>query len=261
LKNTELLMQITNAIQKIYGIEAAINFIEGPAVELMQTTGENALYLNRLHLDLYLGSIQSLLDNGNLEKGRQVFTKARYLFSDALDLHLQGVELALADGDWAEAERLLLQKEYPPEMKEKREILAARISTLKGREGKIIINFEPDSSQIPVTTTINNMLEHDFLIDTGATFVTIPYSTVEALGLEDELSYHQQEVQTAGGIVSAGSVILSSIELQGWFVSNVKALVIDIPDNPGLGLLGLNFLDRFRLDLQTDKGILLLEPQ
>ena len=59
----------------------------------------------------------------------------------------------------------------------------------------------------------------------------------------------------------AHEVTLSSIELEGITVNHVRAHVIDIPDRPGLGLLGLNFLRRFRMEIDDEKGILLLEPR
>ena len=91
--------------------------------------------------------------------------------------------------------------------------------------------------------------------------MTVPFATVQALGLEDAMSPHELEVQTAGGLVRAKAVTLSSIDLQGWVVSDVQALVIDLPSRPGLGLLGLNFLNSFRVDLQAEEGILILEPK
>ena len=109
-----------------------------------------------------------------------------------------GVELALADKDWASAESLLYQKKYPLAFREKKMLLATRISNLKGKENQIVINFPPGLKEIPATATVNDNIDHDFLIDTGSSFVTIPYSTVESLELEDELSDRQQEVQTAG---------------------------------------------------------------
>ena len=140
-------------------------------------------------------------------------------------------------------------------------LLADRISDVKGQENKIVIRFPPGSSEIKVEANINDDVNHEFVVDTGASFVTVPYETVEALGLKDKMSRHQQEVQTAGGPVNANAVILSSIELQGWVVYDVKALVMDLPNRSGLGLLGLNFLNSFRVDLQTEAGILTLEPK
>jgi predicted aspartyl protease len=54
---------------------------------------------------------------------------------------------------------------------------------------------------------------------------------------------------------------LSSITIGGWEVNDVKALVLDIPDQPELGLLGLNYLHNFRMDMNTEAGVLLLEPR
>ena len=68
-------------------------------------------------------------------------------------------------------------------------------------------------------------------------------------------------MQTAGGPVYANVVNLASIELQGWVVKDIQALVIDLSNRPGMGLLGLNFLNRFKMNLQADNGTLTLEPQ
>lgn len=257
----EILTHVTRAIRESYGTETALNFIEGPGTDIEQTIDGDKTALDALHIELYLGWIKTLIDNGELVKGWQIYNKARNHFSEAPELNLLAVELALASEDWAEAEKLLYQKKYPPALRETKMLLGKRVSTMKGQQNKLIVRFQSGSREIPVTATVNDKVDNDFLIDTGASFVTIPYSTVEALELESEISPHQQEVHTAGGTITANFVVLSSIELQGWAVSDVKALIIDLPNRPGLGLLGLNYLNRFRLDLQADEGILTLEPQ
>lgn len=260
IRAPDLMMNVIRATRNVYGVETAVNFIEGAGEGILQTMeGKNEIL--RLHLELYLGWIKNLLDNGNIAQGWQVYNRAQPHFAESPELHMLAVELALAEGNWVEGERLLYQREYPASVRETRMLLADRISDLKGQENKIVLRFAVGSREIPVTANVNDGLDHRFLVDTGASFVTIPYATVQALGLEDEMSLHQMEVQTAGGPVKANAVTLSSIELQGWAVSNVKALVMDLPNRPGLGLLGLNFLNNFRLDLQADEGILILEPK
>lgn len=261
INDPELLTNVILATRKIYGNESAVNFIEGPGADLVSALDEGKNELDRLHLELYLEGIKNFLDEGNIVRGRQVYNTARLRFDEFPELHLLAVELALAERDWVEAESLLYQREYPIELRETRMLLADRISELKGQDNKIVIRFEAGTREIPIIATLSDRFDQNFMVDTGASFVTIPYSTVETLGLEDRLSQQQQEVQTAGGPVYANAVTLSSIELQGWVVSDVKALVIDLPNRPGLGLLGLNFLNRFRLDLQAEKGILTLEPK
>ena len=70
-----------------------------------------------------------------------------------------------------------------------------------------------------------------------------------------------RQIYTAGGIKRAHGVVLSSIELQGQAINDIKALVVDLPNQPEVGLLGLNYLRRFRMNLNTNEGIFTLEPR
>jgi predicted aspartyl protease len=56
-------------------------------------------------------------------------------------------------------------------------------------------------------------------------------------------------------------VVLDAITLEGFETHNVKALVLDLPNQPEMGLLGLNYLRRFKMDLSTDDGLLALTPK
>ena len=91
--------------------------------------------------------------------------------------------------------------------------------------------------------------------------VTIPRATAEYLGLAVDDRNPMRRVVTASGIRYAPEVTLYSITIDGWEVSDVRALVLDIPEQPELGLLGLNYLENFRVDLRTEEGVLLLEPR
>jgi aspartyl protease family protein len=174
---------------------------------------------------------------------------------------LLGVQLALADNNWVEAEELLADREYPASLRDKVQNLRNQISELKGQEGKIVINFTPGSHYIPVSGILNRDTDLNFIVDTGASMVTIPRSTAEYLGLAVDDRNPMRRVNTAGGVKYAPEVTLSSISIGGWEVNDLKALVLDIPDQPDLGLLGLNFLNKFRMDMNTEQGILLLEPR
>jgi clan AA aspartic protease (TIGR02281 family) len=171
------------------------------------------------------------------------------------------VELALAEGNWQEAERLLYTARYPQSLLDRSRLLEARISRIKGEEGKIVIRFNPGAGEIPVRALVNGTVHQDFLIDTAASIVSISTSTVEALGINVSASLPRRQVATAGGVRVAPEVVLSSLELDGWTVNNIKALVLDIPKRPGVGLLGLNYLSRFRMELDDKNGVLLLKPR
>lgn len=261
IRSPELLRDVIRATEKTYGVRSAVDFIEGQGADLLQSLAEGKEMVQQLHLDLYLGWIKERLDEGDAQRGWQVYNRAQPYFKESPELHLLAVELALAGGDWEEAERLLYLREYPVALRETRMLLTDRISDLKGRENKIVVRFAPGARDIPVRVRLNNEIDQDFIVDTGASFVTIPSSTVRSLGLVEKVSQHQQVVQTAGGPVDARAVTLSSVELQGWAVPNVQALILDLPNRPGLGLLGLNFLNSFRVDMRTDEGLLILEPK
>ena len=101
----------------------------------------------------------------------------------------------------------------------------------------------------------------EFIVDTGASMVTIPFSTARILGISISVRNPRRKIFTASGELYAPEVVLDSITLEGHETYNVRALVMDIPNQPGLGLLGLNYLRRFRMDLNTDDGLLMLAPR
>jgi len=180
---------------------------------------------------------------------------------DEVELHLFAVRLVLSDRDWAEAERLLHSRNYPSSLQVQVADIDQEIQELKGQEGQIVIRFTPGASNIPVRATLNGQVSLDFLIDTGASTVTIPSAAVRSLGIPTDTVKSKRQVYTAGGVVTAREVILDSIEIDGWSVQRVKALVLDIPRRPGLGLLGLNYLDRFNVDMRPEEGLLTLTPR
>jgi aspartyl protease family protein len=139
--------------------------------------------------------------------------------------------------------------------------LQKKIIELKHQENKIIVRFTPGSSQIPVTAFLNNKINQNFVVDTGASTITIPTATAEKLGLNKNGTAPIQKLVTAGGMVEAPRVTLDAIELGGWVEYNVTAFILDMPNQSGLGLLGLNYLNRFRMDLNTKSGFLILEPR
>ncbi|MEA3231403.1 MAG: retropepsin-like aspartic protease [Thermodesulfobacteriota bacterium] len=169
--------------------------------------------------------------------------------------------MALAINDWAEAEKLLAMRDYPPFLDDKVQNLQAQISELKAQDGKIVIQFTPGSRQIPASVILNSSAKQQFIVDTGASIVTIPRSTAEDLGLVVDERNPVRRVFTAGGVKYAPEVSLSSITIDGREVNDVKALVLDLPNQSEWGLLGLNYLRRFRMDINTENGTLLLEPR
>jgi clan AA aspartic protease (TIGR02281 family) len=259
--DVSLINDVASATVEGYDFEEATELTEDIADRIQLQDSKEKILLIELRSSLYQNWIANLLENGDTQGGRHAFELGSQSLPDDLKIHLLGVRLALAENDWAAAEKLLSMKEYPSSLGDQVRSLQAQISDLKGQEGKIVIQFAPGNRNITVTAILNQTVKQKFLVDTGASTVTIPSSTAQRLGLSIDSRNPIRKVYTAGGIVSAPEVVLPSIFLEGWEVFDVKALILDIPNQSDLGLLGLNFLERFRMDLNTEKGVLLLEPR
>jgi clan AA aspartic protease (TIGR02281 family) len=256
-----LLMDIGQASAQGYGFEEAIILTENVIAGLPSVSEQDEVQLENFFSGLYQNWITVLFKNGNLRAAWRAYRLGSQELPDDADIHLMGVQLALAENDWAGAEELLAMREYPSSLNDKVRNLQTQISELKAQEGKIAINFTPGTQQIPLTAVLNRSTYQKFIVDTGASLVTIPQSTAEELGLEVDARNPVRKVYTAGGVKYAPEVTLFSITVEGWEVTDLKALVLDLPNQSGWGLLGMNYLRRFRMDINTESGVLLLEPR
>ncbi|UCF94845.1 MAG: aspartyl protease family protein [Desulfobacterales bacterium] len=256
-----LVMDVVQAQVEGYGFEEAIQLAQ-EVIDRIQPAPESIVpRLKEELLELYKRWVTSLIKNEDLPGARRAFEGASQDFPNDAEVHLLGVQLLLAENNWAAAEELLNMREYPSNLSENVDRLQARISELKGQAGMVVIHFAPGSHQIPVTAMLGKTTPQKFIVDTGASMVTIPSATAEALSLSVDEGNPVRRIFTAGGERFVPEVVLPSIAVNGWEVHDVRALVLDLPNQPAWGLLGLNFLSRFRMDLNTEKGVLLLEPR
>jgi len=94
-------------------------------------------------------------------------------------------------------------------------------------------------------------------LDTGATYVMIPWEFAEILGYEPELSRKRIPMITASGVEKAPVITLDSINVLGKKAKGISAVVHDLPQRSYVdGLLGLSYLKNFDTHLYFKKGIL-----
>lgn len=222
---------------------------------------EDSANVRALQLKLYQLWLAALFPDGDFDTAWQVLDKSSVYFDDDPELYLVRVSLVLARGDWQAAEELLSKREYPSFLNGQVRELEARISELKGWEEKVVIHFSPGSNHIPVKVLVNGITEFPFLVDTGASQVSLPLSFLPALGIEIDIHTPRRKVATAAGTQEAWLVTLDAVELGGWVVNDLNALVVDTGGQNDFGLLGLNFLSKFQMQLDSDKGVLILTPQ
>lgn len=84
-----------------------------------------------------------------------------------------------------------------------------------------------------------------FLLDTGATAVSMSSSEARRLGI-DYVAGREGASSTAGGVVKAWSVTLNSVKLGGITLDQVEGVVID-GDSPPMVLLGMSALNRIEM--------------
>ncbi len=256
-----LLSHVVYAVMKNDGYENAIWIVESvrPHISLNKDSEKNRL--NNLQKKLYEGWLLALMENERFYDAGLVLDKASEFFPEDPLLHLWRVQLTLEYDDWVEAQHLLYSRTYPISLQDKANNLRDEISDLKSKEGKIVIHFSPGSKTIPVYADLNENARQKFLIDTGASITTIPSAKAKELGIETDINDPIRTLSTAGGLIRAPEITLSSIQIDNWKIRDMKVLIVDIPHQEETGLLGLNFLNRFRMNLNSNDGILTLEPR
>jgi clan AA aspartic protease (TIGR02281 family) len=121
--------------------------------------------------------------------------------------------------------------------------------------------------QIPVQTRgtlilvparVNGQALGYFILDTGATYTSISRTAAESLRVRG--GGGRVNLSTAGGVIQASLVLLDEVDVGGAVTHNVAAVVHDLPNVPStiVGLLGLSYLERFRVSLDLTSRLLIL---
>jgi aspartyl protease family protein len=95
-----------------------------------------------------------------------------------------------------------------------------------------------------------------FMVDTGASVIALTEREADRLGIRPARNTFTASVQTANGVVRAAPVTLSSVDIGGLVVRDVRALVVG---GGGLteNLLGLSYLTRLkRFEYANNKLVL-----
>ena len=127
---------------------------------------------------------------------------------------------------------------------------------------KASIPFEKRGQVVVVEVMLNKTVPAKLVVDTGATYTMISAAMAKELSIDPQQTQRTMPFQTANGVIQAPLTNLESVTLGGMEIKNLTAAIHDaVPSAQVAGLLGLNFLTNFRLDIDTDKGILHLEKK
>jgi clan AA aspartic protease (TIGR02281 family) len=120
--------------------------------------------------------------------------------------------------------------------------------------GTMRIPFKRQGTLMRVDVLLNDRVKAPFLIDTGASDVSMPAWVARELGLDLE-SARTHYYRTANGVVQNRVVMLDSVDLGGARVENVPA---SISKSMSIGLLGLSYFNHFEYQIDPAAGIVTL---
>jgi len=124
-----------------------------------------------------------------------------------------------------------------------------------------ILKFNPRASLIILDTYLEGKirLHVKFVLDTGASFVVLPWWITTGLGLKVDPK-HLVSTSTASSVENVPLTVIPKVIVLDKTVDNVLCIIKDLPPEAGVdGLLGLSFLRNFYLSLDFKRGILQLE--
>ncbi len=97
-------------------------------------------------------------------------------------------------------------------------------------------------------------------LDTGATTTMVSTEIIVALGYS-VTPENKIRLIFGGGLEDAPEVQVQKMSVANHLIENLKVTCYDLPQESGLdGLLGLNFLRNFDMQLKFSDGTLTLEP-
>ncbi|HEU5057922.1 MAG TPA: retropepsin-like aspartic protease [Kofleriaceae bacterium] len=133
----------------------------------------------------------------------------------------------------------------------------ARLISSRGvSHGQAVVRFPRGSTIIPAEVTVNGAATGRFVVDTGASTVSMSAAFARRLGL-DLRGAREIVVHTASGPEKALRTRVARIELAGAVAEDVEVVIMKDPGGPAAdGLLGLSFLSRFHMSLDAHAGVL-----
>jgi len=121
------------------------------------------------------------------------------------------------------------------------------------------IEYTEAEDSLELDVTFNEDKTFTFVLDTGASFVTLSRKSAEKLGYDPEEILPRVYMSTANGLVSANLIRLASVQVGDAVVHDVTAIVHGGEELGIDGLLGLSFLNEFDWSNDTMNEVLILK--
>jgi clan AA aspartic protease (TIGR02281 family) len=209
---------------------------------------------------------------GSFEEGVDFFQGGHYRW--ALEKFVEAIDRAPRDPErqWYLAESYSLLGDSAAAAQVYRRILQMAPQSLRAMAARQALDalgepsvttfqipFERRGASVLVPGKVNGQTIGYFILDTGATFTSISRLVADSLAISSGGS--SVRLITASGVIQAPLALLEEVEIGGAVARHVATVVHDLPNVPPtvVGLLGLSFLERFRVNLDLTSGVLVLE--
>jgi len=139
------------------------------------------------------------------------------------------------------------------------DFLNSQISGASG-DRKVVFDFVENTSLVVVPVRINGHGPYRFLLDTGASNTILSLSVADGLGITKGRPY---TLATGGGTVAATVRKLSAFTVGPARLENVDAAVANVPLFKTMkvdGVLGSDYLRRFKISIDYDNQVMDIEP-
>ncbi|HKI60791.1 MAG TPA: TIGR02281 family clan AA aspartic protease [Mariprofundaceae bacterium] len=124
---------------------------------------------------------------------------------------------------------------------------------------KMQVPFIQTNGSMLVQGTING-IEMPFVVDTGASLVVIPPDMARLAGIS-MVGSRNILIQTANGQVSSPLVSIGVVKVSQVQRQNIDAVIQKISDDGRTGLLGMSFLKAYKVTVDHDNNMLILEAR
>ncbi len=137
------------------------------------------------------------------------------------------------------------------------------IALLKLRESSIPLESDGNRQFLVNARVAPNADSRDYsaklLLDTGATLSVLTKDFFEQIANPNTVELIRvTQVNTAGGQVDAPIYRFARLQVGDYALTDIEVAVMDYPSRESVGLLGMNFLGRFKFDIDQQNKLLVL---
>lgn len=123
----------------------------------------------------------------------------------------------------------------------------------------IVVPIQMNGAAVIVPVVLNRAVQADMILDTGASFTVVSQQLAGRLGLK---ATRRVSLVTANGVVGSPLAPLGSLKVGDAEATNLTVVIQDVAAVPGLGgLLGLDFLSRYQISIDSRRQLLVLAPR